>query len=298
MPGVVPATSSRQRLTMACGSGRAARRPFGVPRPLTATASSSTTPRAARTASIDPVELRKCRPAPCPSATAATPPAGRPPGLGAVLVGQVARLVRAPRAVPIMTRQVPGVFARMSRRPGAWPPEAAAVPSTGPRRQPRVSHISRGCWRYRRHISAAMVAREHVQELGKRIGRFRSDKLLTNSSPNESALRLYPQPPRPACAPDTGALRAGPPPQPHHQALSAQPTPGGPGGRPPGRNARRPGAADAAHRACRLRVGEEGFEPSHPFGHTDLNRARLPFRHSPRAGRLRLARPPACSDPG
>jgi hypothetical protein len=29
------------------------------------------------------------------------------------------------------------------------------------------------------------------------------------------------------------------------------------------------------------RVGEEGFEPSHPFGHTDLNRARLPFRHSP-----------------
>jgi hypothetical protein len=28
-------------------------------------------------------------------------------------------------------------------------------------------------------------------------------------------------------------------------------------------------------------VGEEGFEPSHPFGHTDLNRARLPFRHSP-----------------
>ena len=31
----------------------------------------------------------------------------------------------------------------------------------------------------------------------------------------------------------------------------------------------------------RLSVGEEGFEPSHPFGHTDLNRARLPFRHSP-----------------
>ena len=45
-------------------------------------------------------------------------------------------------------------------------------------------------------------------------------------------------------------------------------------------------------------VGEEGFEPSHPFGHTDLNRARLPFRHSPRAGRLRLARPPVCSCPG
>jgi hypothetical protein len=32
-----------------------------------------------------------------------------------------------------------------------------------------------------------------------------------------------------------------------------------------------------------LQVGEEGFEPSHPFGHTDLNRARLPFRHPPRA---------------
>jgi hypothetical protein len=29
------------------------------------------------------------------------------------------------------------------------------------------------------------------------------------------------------------------------------------------------------------RVGEEGVEPSRPYGHTDLNRARLPFRHSP-----------------
>jgi hypothetical protein len=28
-------------------------------------------------------------------------------------------------------------------------------------------------------------------------------------------------------------------------------------------------------------VGEEGVEPSRPYGHTDLNRARLPFRHSP-----------------
>jgi hypothetical protein len=34
-------------------------------------------------------------------------------------------------------------------------------------------------------------------------------------------------------------------------------------------------------------VGEEGFEPSHPFGHTDLNRARLPFRHSPEWDDLR-----------
>jgi hypothetical protein len=46
-----------------------------------------------------------------------------------------------------------------------------------------------------------------------------------------------------------------------------------------------------ADRAARLhaavsrhasRVGEEGFEPSRPLGHTDLNRARLPFRHPPR----------------
>ena len=29
------------------------------------------------------------------------------------------------------------------------------------------------------------------------------------------------------------------------------------------------------------RVGEGGVEPPRPFGHTDLNRARLPFRHSP-----------------
>ena len=32
-------------------------------------------------------------------------------------------------------------------------------------------------------------------------------------------------------------------------------------------------------------VGEEGFEPSRPLGHTDLNRARLPFRHPPRGVR-------------
>ena len=28
-------------------------------------------------------------------------------------------------------------------------------------------------------------------------------------------------------------------------------------------------------------VGEGGVEPPRPSGHTDLNRARLPFRHSP-----------------
>ena len=42
------------------------------------------------------------------------------------------------------------------------------------------------------------------------------------------------------------------------------------------------GAADrrSASKQCRL-VGEEGFEPSRPCGHTDLNRARLPFRPPP-----------------
>ena len=37
--------------------------------------------------------------------------------------------------------------------------------------------------------------------------------------------------------------------------------------------------------AIAIRVGEEGFEPSRPFGHTDLNRARLPFRHPPGRGK-------------
>src|ERR1044072_5241713 len=31
----------------------------------------------------------------------------------------------------------------------------------------------------------------------------------------------------------------------------------------------------------RNKVGEGGGEPPRPYGHTDLNRARLPFRHSP-----------------
>lgn len=31
-------------------------------------------------------------------------------------------------------------------------------------------------------------------------------------------------------------------------------------------------------------VGKGGVEPPRPFGHTDLNRARLPFRHLPLAG--------------
>src|SRR5690348_15899815 len=65
--------------------------------------------------------------------------------------------------------------------------------------------------------------------------------------------------------------------------------PWGSGGSPPegiavlGAAGRRP-----ASKVSRL-VGEEGFEPSRPFGHTDLNRARLPFRHQP-GQRVRLAR--------
>ena len=42
------------------------------------------------------------------------------------------------------------------------------------------------------------------------------------------------------------------------------------------RTGRRCGDREMSHR-----VGEEGVEPSRPYGHTDLNRARLPFRHSP-----------------
>src|SRR5262245_13730217 len=58
-------------------------------------------------------------------------------------------------------------------------------------------------------------------------------------------------------------------------------------------------------------VRKEGVEPSRPFGHTDLNRARLPFRHfrkwltkcSRREAKGTLAQglraaPPALGDPG
>jgi hypothetical protein len=43
-------------------------------------------------------------------------------------------------------------------------------------------------------------------------------------------------------------------------------------------------------------VGEGGVEPPRPYGHTDLNRARLPFRHSPE-GTLTLADSFASLDP-
>src|SRR4051794_41974251 len=39
-------------------------------------------------------------------------------------------------------------------------------------------------------------------------------------------------------------------------------------------------------------VGEGGVEPPRPYGHTDLNRARLPFRHSPE-GTPKIAAGPA-----
>src|SRR5262249_3990447 len=64
----------------------------------------------------------------------------------------------------------------------------------------------------------------------------------------------------------------------------------GSGGRPPGMiAAHAEGGRRPPTNMSRL-VGEEGFEPSRPCGHTDLNRARLPFRHPP-GQRVRLARP-------
>jgi hypothetical protein len=55
-----------------------------------------------------------------------------------------------------------------------------------------------------------------------------------------------------------------------------------PGQHGAGKNERWPPAND---QRPPTRVGEEGFEPSRPFGHTDLNRARLPFRHPPGRGK-------------
>src|SRR5262245_15032813 len=46
---------------------------------------------------------------------------------------------------------------------------------------------------------------------------------------------------------------------------------------------------DPPHRrvSLLLPVGKGGVEPPRPFGHTDLNRARLPFRHFPGSAGLR-----------
>jgi hypothetical protein len=63
-----------------------------------------------------------------------------------------------------------------------------------------------------------------------------------------------------------------------HQAGSGSSrTVGGLGGSAPQNHNDRQGL-----RSPQAYVGEEGVEPSRPYGHTDLNRARLPFRHSPR----------------
>jgi hypothetical protein len=60
-------------------------------------------------------------------------------------------------------------------------------------------------------------------------------------------------------------------------------TRGGPGGRPPDGVAVLGAGCQRQPSMTSQLVGEEGFEPSRPRGHTDLNRARLPFRHPPRA---------------
>jgi hypothetical protein len=60
-------------------------------------------------------------------------------------------------------------------------------------------------------------------------------------------------------------------------------TRGGPGGRPPDGIAVLGAGCQRQPSMMSQLVGEEGFEPSRPRGHTDLNRARLPFRHPPRA---------------
>ena len=45
-------------------------------------------------------------------------------------------------------------------------------------------------------------------------------------------------------------------------------------------------------------VGKGGVEPPRPYGHTDLNRARLPFRHLPAATRDLAAAVRKISMPG
>src|SRR5690606_22912925 len=57
--------------------------------------------------------------------------------------------------------------------------------------------------------------------------------------------------------------------------LAGQPA-GGPRGRPPKNTAAHQEDEHGSSTRVGQLVGEEGFEPSHPFGHTDLNRARLP----------------------
>jgi len=47
------------------------------------------------------------------------------------------------------------------------------------------------------------------------------------------------------------------------------------------RRAPRHRSGDRAINVVNAGVGKGGVEPPRPFGHTDLNRARLPFRHLP-----------------
>src|SRR5690606_40448259 len=69
--------------------------------------------------------------------------------------------------------------------------------------------------------------------------------------------------------------------RPDESGYAGEPAAASLGGRAPQNNtdAHRPGSA--TRREQLPLVGEEGVEPSRPSGHTDLNRARLPFRHSP-----------------
>jgi hypothetical protein len=87
-----------------------------------------------------------------------------------------------------------------------------------------------------------------------------------------------------ATQPTSGNHRRGGPAETHNQQnLNAQPVPGpwGSGGSPPGENSGLRGGSRRLPTTKGRLVGEEGFEPSCPCGHTDLNRARLPFRHPP-----------------
>jgi hypothetical protein len=58
----------------------------------------------------------------------------------------------------------------------------------------------------------------------------------------------------------------------------------------------RPSPRASQRRSCResgpCLVGKGGVEPPRPYGHTDLNRARLPFRHLPVAREICAAHQP------
>ncbi|GES04443.1 hypothetical protein Acor_65110 [Acrocarpospora corrugata] len=72
----------------------------------------------------------------------------------------------------------------------------------------------------------------------------------------------------------------------HGGVGGSAPHSGGFGGSPPRVTTKRPRRKEAKLPTSRGQsfVGKGGVEPPRPFGHTDLNRARLPFRHLPLAG--------------